>query len=209
MNAIKHKTSLLVTVLSLLIACTNCLYSCVSCHDPKQLERDLRLISQCIEDEYATENTQSHNSYDDKGNRRRRARGRRVKCNREGKWLLVFYAWGSGHQIAGHKSTFGHAFVDIPTIGPVGYSGKVTNHAEEVKYATYRCVVPVSDDQLQRAINKYWDWVNNTPEYELMNYDCTTFTLDIADAAGVKYGLRAVTWSPAGFLRALIEHNPQ
>ena len=122
---------------------------------------------------------------------------------------LVFYAWGSGQQLEGHKSDFGHAFVDIPTIGPVGYGGRVTDHRDQVRYAKYRCEVWISDAQLERVISKYWEWKNDPPQYDLMRTDCTTFALDIADAAGVEYGSRMIVQSPAFFLKQLLKYNPQ
>lgn len=123
-------------------------------------------------------------------------------------YTITFYAWGSGSDNCnGEKSDFGHAFVDIPEIGVVGYGGTVFDHTNKVQCAKYQVSVKVNESALRKAQNKYWEWKNNPPEYELMRNDCTTFTMDIADAAGIYYGYRWLIQSPAGFLRELRTYN--
>lgn len=160
---------------------------------------------------------------------RRHARKRKGKNSgkpneaRNKKYVIVFYAWGAGAPTGLGTSPVGHAFVDIPTIGPVGYTVhaetgedllggdnvEVIDESNELRYATYRCAVPISEEHLQRVITRYREWKNNPPNYFLGRTDCTTFVLDIADAADIKYGMRIMIQSPAGFLRSLLEHNPQ
>ncbi|MBR3798539.1 MAG: hypothetical protein IKJ59_13990 [Clostridia bacterium] len=120
-------------------------------------------------------------------------------------YTLTFYAWRIGTHVGAndHKSLTGHAFVDIPEIGPVGYGGTITNHTDLVKYADYKVNVKIDRNALQRVHNKYWEWKNNPPQYDLGRYDCTTFAMDIADAAGIYYGPRWAIQFPAGFLRSL------
>jgi hypothetical protein len=126
----------------------------------------------------------------------------------EKKHTITFYAWGSGStNDRGDKSDFGHAFVYIPETGTVGYVGTVTDHRDKVQYAKYTVNIPVSEASLRKAKDKYREWKDNPPEYDLMNYDCTTFVMDIADAAGIKYGSRWTIQSPAGFMRELQQHN--
>lgn len=209
MKAIKNRTIHLVAVIILLIAGVNALSSCMECSDPQQIERNLRCISQIIDKETESGQEPANYKVNNKRIRRKHSRNRRSNGKRDGQYIIVFYAWGSGQELPVGKSPFGHAFVDIPTIGPVGYSGQVTNHAEQVRYAMYRCAVPLTKEQLQSAIDKYWEWKRNPPQYDLMKTDCTTFALDIADAANIEYGSRVFIQSPAGFLRELIKHNPQ
>jgi hypothetical protein len=120
-------------------------------------------------------------------------------------YTLTFYAWRIGTHVGAnnHKSLTGHAFVDIPEIGPVGYGGTITNHSDLVQYADYKVNVKIDRNALQRVQNKYWEWKNNPPQYDLGKYDCTTFAMDIADAAGIYYGPRWAIQFPAGFLRSL------
>jgi hypothetical protein len=126
----------------------------------------------------------------------------------EKKHTITFYAWGSGSENdRGEKSDFGHAFVYIPEIGTVGYGGTVTDHKDKTQYAKYKVNIPVSEASLRNVKDKYREWKDNPPEYDLMKYDCTTFVMDIADAAGIKYGSRWMIQSPAGFMRELQRHN--
>ncbi len=123
-------------------------------------------------------------------------------------YTITFYAWGSrSDNCNGEKSDFGHAFVDIPEIGVVGYGGTVFDHTNKVQCAKYQVSVKVNESALRKAQNKYWEWKNNPPNYELMRNDCTTFAMDIADAAGIYYGYRWLIQSPAGFLRELRTYN--
>jgi hypothetical protein len=128
-------------------------------------------------------------------------------------YSLTFYAWGSGSvNSRGEKSDFGHAFVFIPGIGTVGYGGTVSDHSQSVQYAQYQISIAVSENALRKAQEKYREWENNPPEYKLMQYDCTTFVMDIADAAGIYYGNgRREGWlqSPAGFIRELKKYNKE
>jgi len=123
-------------------------------------------------------------------------------------YTITFYAWGSGSDnCIGGKSDFGHAFVDIPEIGTVGYGGIVTDHTDKVRCARYQVSINVNETSLRKAQYKYWQWQNSPPAYELMQNDCTTFTMDIADAAGIYYGFRWLIQSPAGFLKELKTYN--
>jgi hypothetical protein len=119
-------------------------------------------------------------------------------------YTLTFYAWRVGSTNSrGEKSLTGHAFVDIPEIGVVGYGGTVTDHSNQVQYADYKVSVKINETALRKAQAKYWEWKNNPPAYDLAKYDCTTFAMDIADAAGIYYGPRWTIQFPAGFLRNL------
>lgn len=133
----------------------------------------------------------------------------RRKGRNKGKYTLTFYAWGQGRDLGDHESQYGHAFVDIPTIGVVGYGGRVTDHRDLVAYATYKCSVKINEEQLKRVVDKYYEWKNNPPPYVPTRTDCTTFTLDIADAAGIEYGPRIIIQYPSFFLKQLLKHNPQ
>lgn len=123
-------------------------------------------------------------------------------------YAITFYAWGIGdsNSMEG-KSKFGHAFVDIPGIGVVGYVGRVTDHTHDVQYAKKSATVRVSQYDLDNAKRKFHEWVSNTPEYDLGNIDCTTFVLDIADAAHVRYGARWLIHFPEQFVNAVNFYN--
>lgn len=188
----------------------------------------------------ATNNTSCRQGNSDKSNRiGRRKQQRNISRNiensrrnqnqkrsrkHEKEFEIVFYAWGKGDRTPYGTSLTGHAFVDIPTIGPVGYSvyekesldelvyckkAKVMDETKDVPYAVYHCAIKISEQQKKRAIAKYQQWKDNPPGYVIGHNDCTSFVLDIADAAGVKYGHRLAIQTPVGFLQALIEHNPQ
>lgn len=120
-------------------------------------------------------------------------------------YTLTFYAWRMGAHVGSdnHKSKYGHAFVDIPEIGAVGYGGTVTDHTNLVQYADYKVSVKIDRNALNKVHKKYWEWKNNPPEYFATRHDCTSFAMDIADAAGIYYGPRWAIQFPASFLRSL------
>ena len=204
MKGLRKYTTIIMLVFITVIS--DDLSSCTSCTQfEEELERVIIQSSQ-YEDEEVRHSTDKRSRK--RSRRHSKERNRRKKRIRNERYIIVFYAWGSGQQLDTRKSTFGHAFVDIPTIGPVGYSGQVTNHTDRVKYAKYRCAIPITEEQLQNVIEKYYEWKNNPPDYDLMFTDCTTFVLDIADAAGINYGPRYIIQSPAGFMKALLKYNP-
>lgn len=123
-------------------------------------------------------------------------------------YTITFYAWGIGNRIENNenlrKSLTGHAFVDIPDIGIVGFGiNGITDHTNYVQYADYQCSIKINESALKKVHDKYWKWKNNPPAYSLAEYDCTTFAMDIADAAGIYYGPRWAVQFPAGFMRQL------
>jgi len=225
----KHPRIFFILLLLLLVASSYSLTSCMGCG--REVDRFLEEMSRLEQDDNVEE-PQQQTSRSRKRNRRHerireekheRKERREPDEVRNKKYEIVFYAWGAGAPTSTGTSPAGHAFVDIPTIGIVGYTVhaeteedffggdnvEVEDESSELRYATYRCAVPITEEQLQRAVAKYREWKNDPPNYFLGRTDCTTFVLDIADAAGVKYGLRVMIQSPAGFLRSLLEHNPQ
>ena len=115
---------------------------------------------------------------------------------------IVFYCWGVGDLRNGGRSKTGHAFVHIPQIGYVGFGsihgkkeildddGNISDHTNCVKDATDSCVCYITDMQLEKVKSKYYELHNKIPRYKLGRYDCTSFTMDIADAAEIYYGGR-------------------
>lgn len=130
---------------------------------------------------------------------------------------LVFYAWGRGPLENGHNSPTGHAFVYIPEIGYIGYGsahrdwiddeGVISNHRRQAQYAQDSCVVWVTNSQLNSVYDKVNQLLSNTPRYHIGNYDCTSFVMDIADAAGIYYGYRMPWRTPMGFIKELKKRN--
>ena len=129
---------------------------------------------------------------------------RKYSSNR---YRMVFYIWHSGDQTSSGKSAFGHAFVFIPQIGYVGYGGSITDHRTYRPYATDSCVVYISEESLYAVKEKFREWQRMTPTYVLMRHDCTSFALDMADAAGIKYGNRLLIQWPADFMEGLLKYN--
>ena len=126
----------------------------------------------------------------------------------EKEYTITFYAWGVGDATGpGQKSLTGHAFVDIPGIGLVGYGGTVHDHSHLRQYATLSASVKVSQSDLEKAQRKYYEWLNNPGKYELAEHDCTSFAMDIADAAHIWYGFRWSIQFPTTFVRAVKFYN--
>lgn len=226
----KRQRKYFVFFLLLLLVISSCsLISCMGCE--REVDRFLDEMSRLEPDgneggqpQQTTQSRKRNRRHERKREGRRDRKKRREQDrDRNKKYEIVFYAWGAGAPTSTGISPTGHAFVDIPTIGTVGYTvyveevgdlfggkeGEVEDESSELRYATYRCAVPVTEEQLQRAVAKYWEWKNNPPIYSIGTRDCTSFVLDIADTAGVKYGMRIMIQSPVGFLRSLLEHNPQ
>ena len=130
---------------------------------------------------------------------------------------MVFYAWGPGPLANGHKSKAGHAFAYIPEAGYLGFGsahgdwtddeGVISNHKRQVRYAEDSCVVWITGTQLQNVHDKLKLLYMNTPRYHVTYYDCTSFTMDIADAAGIYYGYRMPWRTPMGFIEELKKRN--
>ncbi len=127
---------------------------------------------------------------------------------------ITFYAWGIGPIDDERNSLTGHAFVDIPGIGVVGFGptgggilnpqgGIVSPHSNSVQYADYKISVPVDRKALENAQRKCREWQDNPPQYVLGRRDCTSFVMDIADAAGIYYGPRWAIQFPVGFMESL------
>ncbi|MDR0894447.1 MAG: hypothetical protein LBN06_04005 [Prevotellaceae bacterium] len=108
-----------------------------------------------------------------------------------------------------HKSATGHDFVDISEIGIVGFgkNNAVNDDTPYVQYADYKVSININRESLLRVPEKYWEWKNNPPTYRLAENDCTTFAMDIADAAGIYYGPRWLIQFPAGFMREMRTYN--
>lgn len=125
-----------------------------------------------------------------------------------GRHRMVFYMWDVGDPNPdGEKSRTGHAFVYIPEIGYVGYGGVVFDHSRHRASATDSCAVYISDQQLAAVKDKLREWQQFTPEYILADCDCTSFAMDIADAAGIEYGMRVLIQFPSAFIRQLKKYN--
>lgn len=123
-------------------------------------------------------------------------------------YSITFYSWGVGDPNGdGQPSRTGHAFVDIPGIGLVGYGGTVFDHSHLRQNATRSVTVKVSQSDLENAQRKYYEWLNNPGEYVAGQHDCTSFVMDIADAAHVWYGLRWSIQFPATFVHAVNFYN--
>ena len=135
---------------------------------------------------------------------------------------VTFYAWRSGDRTQSGTSTYGHAFVRLPGAGVYGFGarhrgkrlllgepGEIFEHSHLVRYATDSCRVKVTDKQLKAMIDKLEYLQLHVPEYELGRYDCTSFTMDIADAGGIRYGTRSLIQWPISFIEEMKAHNTE
>lgn len=131
---------------------------------------------------------------------------------------IAFYVWGRGDETGhGNHSLTGHAFVWIKNMGYWGFGSKngewfgdegvVSDHTRLRQYATDSCIVYVTDQQLRQAQQKLNQLRNSTPDYNLQLYDCTSFAMDIADAAEVYYGIRSLVFTPVDFMERLKKYN--
>ena len=130
---------------------------------------------------------------------------------------MTFYAWGKGDDTGrGRVSQTGHAFVYIPRSGFWGFStldelingeGAVYDHSSSRKYATDSCSVYITDYQLNEVYETLDVLLLSPPRYTIGWYDCTSFAMDIADAAGVYYGSRWLIQTPIGFMEQLKKYN--
>ena len=130
---------------------------------------------------------------------------------------MVFYAWGRGPLDEEHESRAGHAFVFIPNVGYIGFGsahgdwlddeGVITNHQRQAKYAQDSCIVYITNTQLNNVYAKVNALKSNTPRYHVTYYDCTSFVMDIADAAGIYYGNRIFIQTPMYFMQELKKRN--
>lgn len=139
---------------------------------------------------------------------------------------MVFYIWGRNRRFPdGHVSLMGHAFVYVPGVGYVGYGhrsdvphsvayvlshkmdGVVFDHREKRQFATDSCVVYLTDTQLKNVRTLLQSRMLHTPPYRLAKNDCTSFVMDVADAAGIYYGYRRLIQTPERFMRQLKKYN--
>ena len=138
-------------------------------------------------------------------------------------YTITFYAWGRGDNTGGgRRSMFGHAFVNIPETGTVGFGlhkedigdlipvyveGTLTDHTNLIPYAKYKVSIPVDEASLRKAQNKYLEWKTDSVHYTIGLYDCTSFVMDIAESAGIYFGIRWTIQTPVGFMRELRTYN--
>lgn len=131
---------------------------------------------------------------------------------------IVFYAWGRGDRVGnGNVSAAGHAFAYIPRVGYIGFGsangemfgdeGKISDHSYQHRFATDSCTVYLTQYQLGNVYQTITDLMDSPPNYYLGYYDCTSFVMDIADAAGVYYGNRLFIQTPMGFIQQMKQYN--
>ncbi|MCQ2351449.1 MAG: hypothetical protein MJ003_05685 [Paludibacteraceae bacterium] len=133
------------------------------------------------------------------------------------RYKAVFYAWDRGDRIRNGYSDTGHAFVCLCNdyclgFGPkngelLGGEGSISNHRSSVQYATDSCVIYLTNHQMIKALKKVQELTQNTPKYYIGHYDCTSFVMDVADAAGIYYGNRLLIQWPMSFLRSMKKYN--
>ena len=131
---------------------------------------------------------------------------------------VVFYAWGRGDHVGnGNVSTAGHAFAHIPRVGYIGFGaangemfgdeGRIFDHSYQHRFATDSCTVFLTKYQLENVYQTIDDLMDSPPNYYIGYYDCTSFVMDIADAAGVYYGNRIFIQTPMGFIHQMKQYN--
>lgn len=131
---------------------------------------------------------------------------------------IVFYAWGRGDRVGnGNVSAAGHAFAYIPRVGYIGFGsangemfgdeGRIFDHSYQHRFATDSCTVFLTKYQLENVYQTVDDLIDSPPNYYVGYYDCTSFVMDIADAAGVYYGNRIFIQTPMGFIQQMKQYN--
>lgn len=131
---------------------------------------------------------------------------------------IVFYAWGRGDRVGnGNVSAAGHAFAYIPRVGYIGFGsangemfgdeGRIFDHSYQHRFATDSCTVYLTQYQLENVYQTIDDLIDSPPNYYVGYYDCTSFVMDIADAAGVYYGNRIFIQTPMGFIQQMKQYN--
>lgn len=140
-----------------------------------------------------------------------------LESNDDPNSYITFYAWGKGAQTRRGRSLMGHAFLRIPNVGVWGFSskhgmildddGEITNHVNNIQYATDSCRIKLSEQDMRALINKLNELRRDVPKYRVGRYDCTSFVMDLADAAKIHYGNRILIQSPMGFMQELKKNN--
>ena len=130
---------------------------------------------------------------------------------------LTFYAWKRGDITPdGSRSLTGHAFMainnDFYGFGVSEWKvrwawGTGVIHGDLSEYATVMITFNISVMRAARVRVKIQKWIDDEPDYVMGNTDCTTFVMDIADAAGISYGSRWSIQSPIGFMDRLRDYN--
>ena len=119
--------------------------------------------------------------------------------------VLTFYAWNSGTN-ACLKSDFGHTYVCVE-YNCYGYRTSGMDYETYEGCAKMMVSFNISDAALSRVNQKIREWQNNPVQYSLGRRDCTSFAMDVADAAGISYGSRSSIQWPIGFLERLRDYN--
>lgn len=133
------------------------------------------------------------------------------------RYRMVFYVYGKGTYChSNHPSDAGHAFVYIPQIGFVGFGstgdhfggpGNISDHRETRDCATDSCVIYITGEQLESVKAKFREFQKKIPYYFFGNSDCTSFVMNLADAAGIYYGNRLEIQTPIYFMEQLKKYN--
>ncbi len=141
-----------------------------------------------------------------------------IESNDNPNSFVTFYVWGKGTvTAAGRRSPLGHAFIKIPQVGILGFGsmhgglldddGIIFDHTSNLQYATDSCRIKLSREAQQAMVRKLRQLQADVPNYSAGHYDCTSFVMDLADAAGIRYGSRITIQTPVGFMQELKAHN--
>jgi len=135
-------------------------------------------------------------------------------------YRVVFFA--AGNEIwtePGYLGNVGHAFVYVEGYGTYGFypNGRVTknqallgvpgiirddsNHSYDASVSF--TVTSRGRDNIISLIN---NWRRNPPEYQLMQNDCVSFVMYVADVIGLDYDYWT-TQSPRAFVNSLDRNN--
>ena len=85
--------------------------------------------------------------------------------------------------------------------------GIIFDHTSNLQYATDSCRIKLSREAQQAMVRKLRQLQADVPNYSAGHYDCTSFVMDLADAAGIRYGSRITIQTPVGFMQELKAHN--
>ncbi len=139
---------------------------------------------------------------------------------------LTFYAYGEYFWTGvleelkdriledGEGYFFGHCSFSLDHLGTYGFhpvgawyfnTGKVKDDSDYIGTAEDSFTTYVTAEDYNNIYKEWEEWYSDPPIYNLGENDCTSFCMDIADAAGLDYGWFIQT--PTGFVESLKDNN--
>jgi hypothetical protein len=139
---------------------------------------------------------------------------------------LTFYAYGEEFWTGileelkdkimeeGEGYFFGHCSFSLDHFGTYGFhpvdawyfhTGKVKDDSDYINIAEDTFTTEITVNDFIKIEEEWKEWYYDPPIYNLGENDCTSFCLNIADAADLDYGMFIQT--PTGFIESLKHNN--